>query len=79
MANIFKRTGDWDLQTIGSWFIIPTILIVAFILPPLLFPLLLTFELLVIAEILGVFRTAAPQGFCTPSVISLKPRSPPVF
>ena len=79
MANIFRRTGGLDLQTVCSWFVIPAILIAAFFLPPLLFPLLLTFELLFIPEILGVYRAAAPQRFSTRYVIFLKPRSPPVF
>jgi hypothetical protein len=77
MANFLERTGNWNLQTIGCWFVIPAVLIAAFFLPPLLFPLLLAFDLLVVQEALSVFSIAAPQHLCTYYSIARRPRSPP--
>jgi hypothetical protein len=77
MTNFLERTGNWDMQTIGCWFVIPVVLVAAFFLPPLLFPLLLAFELLIVQETLSIFSIAAPQPLSTHYSIARKPRSPP--
>jgi hypothetical protein len=66
-----------DIWKIGIWFLFPAFVVVAIILPAIFLPLLLTFELILLLEILLVFSLNPQQLVCIACHFEICPRSPP--
>jgi hypothetical protein len=66
-----------DIWKIGIWCLFPVFVVVAIILPAIFLPLLLTFTLILILEILFVFSLNPQQLVYTAYHFEIRPRSPP--